>query len=72
MSENNEYGPRDKPMTPRQLAHWWAVEAATQKVRAEAAEAQLAQVNRYGADQWRRGNAGKDPQEFEEWRREQP
>ena len=28
-------------------------------------------IDRYGADQWRRGNAGKDPQEFEEWRREQ-
>lgn len=26
---------------------------------------------RYGADQWRRGNAGKEPQEFEEWQREQ-
>lgn len=22
---------------------------------------------RYGADQWRRGNAGKEPQEFSEW-----
>jgi hypothetical protein len=33
-------------------------------------EAKLALVERYGADQWRRGNAGKDPQEFEEWRRE--
>jgi len=32
----------------------------------------LVLANRYGADQWRRGNAGKDPQEFEEWRREQP
>ena len=30
------------------------------------------QVDRYGADQWRRGNAGKEPQEFDEWRREQP
>ena len=32
--------------------------------------AQLALVERYGADQWRRGNAGKDPQEFAEWRKE--
>ena len=31
----------------------------------------LAKVERYGADQWRRGNAGKEPQEFDEWRREQ-
>lgn len=30
----------------------------------------LVLANRYGADQWRRGNAGKDPQDFEEWRRE--
>jgi hypothetical protein len=29
-------------------------------------------IDRYGADQWRRGNAGKDPQEFDEWRRVQP
>jgi len=27
-------------------------------------------TDRYGADQWRRGNAGKDPQEFAEWRKE--
>jgi len=32
----------------------------------------LALVERYGADQWRRGNAGKDPQDFEEWRQGQP
>lgn len=32
----------------------------------------LGLVDRYGADQWRRGNAGKEPQEFEEWRLEQP
>ena len=38
--------------------------------RAEAAEAALALVERYGADQWRRGNAGHDPQEFDEWRRD--
>jgi len=38
--------------------------------RAEAAEAKLAFVGRYGADQWRRGNAGQEPQDFEEWRRE--
>ncbi len=31
----------------------------------------LAKVERYGADQWRRGNAGKEPQEFDEWKREQ-
>ena len=30
----------------------------------------LASIERYGADQWRRGNAGKDPQEFAEWQRE--
>lgn len=29
-------------------------------------------IERYGADQWRRGAGNKDPQEFEEWRREQP
>jgi hypothetical protein len=39
VSDNTEYGPRDKPMTAKQLAHWWAVEAAAQKRRAEAAEA---------------------------------
>ncbi len=33
---------------------------------------QLALVDRYGADQWRNGNAGREPQEFEEWRRGQP
>jgi len=38
--------------------------------RAEAAEAQLALVDRYGADQWRRGNAGQEPQEFGEWQKE--
>lgn len=38
MSKDIEYGPRDKPMTAKQLAHWWAVEAATQKARADAAE----------------------------------
>lgn len=27
-------------------------------------------VERYGADQWRRGSAGKDPQEFDEWQKE--
>ncbi len=26
-------------------------------------------TERYGADQWRRGNAGKEPQEFDEWRK---
>jgi len=30
----------------------------------------LAAIDRYGADQWRRGNAGKDPQEFDEWQKE--
>ncbi len=30
----------------------------------------LEDIERYGADQWRRGNAGKDPQEFDEWQRE--
>ena len=38
--------------------------------RAEAAETTLALADRYGADQWRRGNAGKDPQEFAEWQKE--
>ena len=33
-------------------------------------DALRALVDRYGADQWRRGNAGKDPQEFAEWRKE--
>ena len=28
------------------------------------------EIESYGADQWRRGNAGKEPQEFEEWQRE--
>ena len=27
-------------------------------------------VERYGADQWRRGNAGREPQEFDEWQKE--
>jgi hypothetical protein len=40
------------------------------RVRAEAAEAKLTLVERYGADQWRRGNAGKEPQEFNEWQRD--
>ena len=31
----------------------------------------LALADRYGADQWRRGNAGQEPQEFDEWQREQ-
>ena len=38
MSKDIDYGPRDKPMTAKQLAHWWSVEAATQKGRADAAE----------------------------------
>lgn len=41
--------------------------AERERQRAEAAEAQLALVERYGADQWRRGNTGKEPQEFGEW-----
>lgn len=45
-------------------------EAEKFKQRAEAAEAQLALVERYGADQWRRGNAGREPQEFGEWQHE--
>ena len=40
------------------------------KARAETAEALLTLADRYGADQWRRGNAGQEPQEFDEWRRE--
>lgn len=36
----------------------------------QAAEAKLALVDRYGADQWRHGNAGRDPQEFDEWQRQ--
>ena len=27
-------------------------------------------IDRYGADQWRRGNAGQEPQEFDEWQRD--
>ena len=27
-------------------------------------------ADRFGADQWRRGNAGKEPQEFDEWQKE--
>ena len=42
---------------------------AAANARAEAAEAQLALVERYGADQWRRGNSGKEPQELHEWQR---
>ena len=38
--------------------------------RALVAEAKLALVERYGADQWRRGNAGQEPQEFDEWQKE--
>lgn len=26
-------------------------------------------IDRYGADQWRNGNAGREPQEWDEWRR---
>ena len=33
-------------------------------------DALRAQADRYGADQWRRGNAGQEPQEFSEWQRE--
>jgi hypothetical protein len=43
---------------------------AAATARAEAAEAKLTLVERYGADQWRRGNAGKEPQEFNEWQRD--
>ena len=32
-------------------------------------DALRAQADRYGADQWRRGNAGQEPQEFSEWQR---
>lgn len=31
----------------------------------------LAEVERFAADQWRNGNASREPQEFDEWRREQ-
>lgn len=30
---------------------------------------QLALVESYGADQWSRGNRGRDPEEFAEWQR---
>lgn len=33
-------------------------------------DAAVALTNRYGADQWRRGNAGQEPQEFAEWQKE--
>ena len=36
----------------------------------DAPEVKLTLVERYGADQWRRGNAGKEPQEFNEWQRD--
>lgn len=29
----------------------------------------LASIERYGADQWRRGAGNKDPQDFAEWRK---
>lgn len=45
-------------------------ELVAMTARAEAAEATLALADRYGADQWRRGNAGKDPQGFSEWQKE--
>ena len=32
-------------------------------------DALRAQADRYGVDQWRRGNAGQEPQEFSEWQR---
>lgn len=56
-----------------QLATAWRnledaqADAAAEAERARRAEAQLAEVGAYGADQWRRGHRGKDPQEFEEW-----
>lgn len=40
------------------------VDAAT---RLDEALDKLALVERYGADQWRAGNAGREPQEFAEW-----
>jgi hypothetical protein len=39
-----------------------------EQLRAQLA-ALIADVDRYGADQWRRGAGNRDPQEFEEWRR---
>jgi seryl-tRNA synthetase len=57
----------DRDVLALELFHlrseWQAVTAERDQLRS--------QLERYGADQWRRGNAGKDPQEFEEWRREQ-
>lgn len=38
-----------------------------EKARAEQAEAALTLVERYGAEQWRLGNKGADPEEFSEW-----
>jgi phage shock protein A len=53
---------------PRTFSEWLARrEQAASMVRG----AGEALVERYGADQWRRGASNKEPQEFDEWRREQ-
>jgi hypothetical protein len=52
----------------REATDLWTIQLREQQLRE--LRAQLALVERYGADQWRRGNAGREPQEFAEWRRE--
>ena len=63
-----------------------AIVAATQRAEAAEAQAMELRLalgatveranrlaiwaDRFGADQWRRGNAGKEPQEFDEWQKE--
>ncbi len=49
----------------------WELQLAKLTEIEERIKALLVDVERYGADQWRNGNAGKDPQEFAEWRKEQ-
>ena len=58
---------------PESMTDVWQLRQQLAAVTAErdALAAQLALSERYGADQWRRGNAGQEPQEFEEWKREQ-
>jgi len=52
----------------REATDQWTIQLREGQIRE--LRAQLALVERYGADQWRRGNAGREPQEFAEWRRE--
>lgn len=52
------------------LERWREVQAQLAAATERADDVEVL-AERFGADQWRNGNAGKDPQEFDEWRQEQ-